>query len=157
MTDKNKNQEEPIEDQEKSSLEELEDEIDPKVSELADALDVDDPEEKKKLIAIISRFTSSPVPPPNVLKGYDDVVQDGAKWLLDYTRREQNHRHEMDKKELTYYSFGQIFGFILGLIGVGGGIYLATTGAEWFGFGTFFTSLVSLVGLFVYNKKSEEK
>lgn len=35
--------------------------------ELADALDVEDPEERKKLIARISKFTSSPVPPPGVL------------------------------------------------------------------------------------------
>lgn len=130
--------------------------IDPdSVGELADALDVEDPEERKKLIASVSKFTSSPVPPPEVLKGYDDIVDGGAKWLMEYTKDEQLHRHKMDRKELNYYSIGQVFGFILGLVGIGGGIYLATTGAEWFGFGTFFTSLVSLVGLFVYNKKVE--
>lgn len=156
MSDKDKTQKkERAEESDESSLEEFEQDLDPKVGEIADALDVEDPEEKKKLIARISRFTSSPVPPPNVLKGYDDVVEGGAKWLLDYTKSEQSHRHKMDKKELFYYSMGQVFGFILGLIGIGGGIYLATTGAEWFGFGTFFTSLVSLVGLFVYNNKSE--
>lgn len=74
---------------------------------------------------------------------------------MDYTKNEQLHRHKMDRKELFYYSLGQIFGFVLGLIGISGGIYLATSGAEWFGFSTFFVSLASLVGLFVYSKKSE--
>src|SRR5690625_4076943 len=128
------------------------------VDKLAEALDVDDPEEKKRLIAAtVSRFTSSPVPPPKVLKGYDEMVNDGAKWLLDYTKDEQLHRHKMDAKELNYYLSGQILGFVLGLIGLGGGIYLASTGIKWFGFAAFFASLVSLVGLFVYNKKVESQ
>lgn len=127
------------------------------VEELADALDIEDPEEKKKLIASFSRFISSPVPPPKILEGYDKYVDGGAKWLLEYTKDEQKHRHRMDKKELNYYSAGQVMGFILGLIGIGGGIYLAANGVEWFGFGVFFTSLVSLVSLFVYNKKLESK
>lgn len=127
------------------------------VGELANALDVEDPEERKRLIARISKFTSSPVPPPKILKSYDEIVDGGAKWLMEYTKDEQLHRHQMDRKELNYYSIGQIFGFILGLVGIGGGIYLAANGVEWFGFGIFFTSLVSLVSLFLYNKKIENK
>lgn len=76
---------------------------------------------------------------------------------MEYTKDEQMHRHRMDRKELNYYSIGQVFGFILGLVGIGGGIYLAANGVEWFGFGVFFTSLISLVSLFVYNKKTETK
>ncbi|NGP89434.1 DUF2335 domain-containing protein [Fodinibius halophilus] len=134
------------------------DTVDPdSVGELADALDIEDPEERKQLIAKFSQITSSPVPPPKVLKGYEKVVDGGAKWLMEYTKAEQLHRHKMDRKELSYYSAGQIFGFILGLIGIGGGLYLALTGATWFGFAAFFTSLVSLVGLFVYNKREESK
>ena len=89
------------------------------IDEIAEALDVDDPEEIKQLIAKFSSFTSSPVPPTKVLKGYDEVVDGGAKWLMDYTKAEQMHRHSMDKKELNYYSVGQAFGFILGLTGIG--------------------------------------
>lgn len=51
-----------------SSLKKSDPEIDSKVGELAAALDVSDPEEKKKLIASISRFTSSPVPPSKCTK-----------------------------------------------------------------------------------------
>lgn len=127
------------------------------VERLAEALNVEDPEEKEKLIATFSRFSSSPVPPPKVLEGYDDIVEGGAKWLMEYTKREQLHRHKIDQKELNYYSIGQVLGFILGLIGIGGGIYLAATGVKWFGFAAFFASLVSLVGLFVYNKKIESQ
>lgn len=127
------------------------------VAKLAEALDVEDPEEKERLISTISRFSSSPVPPPKVLEGYDDIVEGGAKWLMEYTKEEQLHRHKMDRKELSYYSIGQILGFILGLIGIGGGIYLAATGVKWFGFAAFFASLVSLVGLFVYDKKMESQ
>ena len=76
---------------------------------------------------------------------------------MEYTKAEKLHRHKMDRKELTYYSVGQVFGLILGLIVIGGGLYLGLSGAPWFGFAAFFTSLVSLVGLFVYNKREESK
>lgn len=92
-----------------------------------------------------------------MLKGYDEAVDGGAKWLMEYTKAEQLHRHKMDRKELNYYSAGQAFGFILGLVGIGGGLYLASTGAAWFGFAAFFTSLISLVALFVYNQRQESK
>lgn len=125
--------------------------------ELVDALDVDDPRERERLIATFGKFTSSPVPPPKILKGYDEIAGDGAEWLLQYTKDEQLHRHRMDSRQLNYYSLGQAFGFVLGLVGIGGGIYLAANGVEWGGFGIFFTSLVSMVSLFVYNKQTEKK
>lgn len=125
------------------------------LNELADALDIDDIEDRKRLVASVGKFISTPVPPPKVLEGYDKYVEGGAKWLLQYTKDEQQHRHKMNRRELNYYSAGQVMGFLLGLSGVGGGIFLAGSGVEWFGFGIFFTSVVSLVSLFVYNKKHE--
>ncbi len=83
------------------------------VEKLAEALDVEDPEEKEKLIATFSRFTSRPVPPPKVLEGYDDIVEGGAKWLMEYTKDEQLHRHKMDRKELNYYTSGQVLGIYI--------------------------------------------
>ena len=123
---------------------------------IAEALGTDDPEEKKKLTAIVSKFSKSPVPPPEILKGYDQVIDGGAKWLMEYTKDEQQHRHRMDRKELNYYMAGQVFGFVLGGIGTIGGIYLASIGAELSGFAIFFASLASLVGLFVYNKRTQK-
>jgi len=91
------------EDEEENSVEKHEenDSVDPdSVGELADALDVEDPEERKQLIAKFSRITSSPVPPPKVLKGYDEVVDGGAKWLMDYTKAEPD---DSRRNRFTYH------------------------------------------------------
>lgn len=130
-----------------------------KSAALAEILEAEDPEEKADLIAIIQRISmsSSPVPPPEILEGYEKAVKGGGEWLLKYTKEEQKHRHDLNRLQLRYYSLGQIYGFVLGLFGIGGGLFLASQGAQWFGFVTFFTTLLSLVGLFVYNKSSENK
>lgn len=93
------------------------------VEVLAEILDIEDPKEKEKLISVFfSRSFSGPVPPPQILKGYSEAAEGGGKWLLDYTKEEQKHRHKLNEKELKYYSIGQYFGFILGLIGIAGGL-----------------------------------
>lgn len=69
------------------------------VEELADALNVEDPDERRQIIAKFSRITSSPVPPPKVLKDYNEVIDEGTEWLMNYTKAEQLHRHEIDSKE----------------------------------------------------------
>lgn len=99
----------------------------------------------------------SAVPLPVILEGYEKAVPGGGKWLLEYTKAEQHHRHQLERKQAAYFWWGQIFGFVLGLLGLGGGIYLAANGAEWFGFAAFFGTLVSLVGLFVYNRKQKDE
>lgn len=50
-----------------------------------------------------------------------------------------------------------MFGFLIAMAGIGGGVALVLKGKELTGFGTFFTSLAALVGAFVYTKKTGSK
>ena len=52
---------------------------------------------------------------------------------------------------------GQVFGFILGVIGIGGAIYLGSLGYTKTSIGIGSVTLVSLVGVFVYGKKEQKK
>jgi len=45
-----------------------------------------------------------------------------------------------------------MFAFLIAVFGIGGGIYLVKNDKSVAGFGVFFTSLASIVGLFFYNR-----
>lgn len=69
---------------------------------------------------------SGPLPPPELLKQYDDILPGSAERIMKAFESESGHRHEMDGKLVDRYvadqsesaSFrkrGQILGFILAL------------------------------------------
>lgn len=126
---------------------------------LADAVGIEDPEKAEEVKSSIAKAASfsGPFPPPQILDAYNGPIENGAERIMNYTEREQAHRFEMDEKTLKYYSRGQIFGFTLGLIGVVGGLVIAYQGQGLVGFGAFFSSLASLVGVFMYDKLTSDE
>lgn len=70
-------------------------------------------EESGKQEAVATAF-SGPIPPPGILRAYDDVVQDGAERIISMAEDEQDHRHEIERGYLDLAKWGQRFGFIIG-------------------------------------------
>jgi uncharacterized membrane protein len=70
--------------------------------------------------------------------------------------KEQDHRHQFQTRYQTHQAtltfVGQVFAFLMGISGIGGGIYLVKNDKSIAGFSVFFTSLASLVGIFFYNR-----
>lgn len=71
--------------------------------------------------------------------------------------KEQTHRHQAESREQNHRFgitlAGQIFAFLIGIVGVGGGIYLAKNDKPITGFGIFFTSLATIMGVFFYVRR----
>jgi uncharacterized membrane protein len=100
-----------------------------------------------------SFFHAGPLPDPRALEYYEKVCPGAAREIIEMAKREQVHRHSNDGAARLSLLLGQIFGFTLGLVGLLGGIYLASTGKSLAGLGVFITSLGSLVGVFVLDRK----
>ena len=104
---------------------------------------------------------SGPIPPPQILKGYNEVVKNGAERIVIMAEKQSNHRMQLEdhaiKEELKQSRLGQIFGFILGLVGFGLATTLAMFGHEAIAgiFGT--TTILGLVTVFVLGKKAQQK
>lgn len=104
-----------------------------------------------------------PLPHPELLEKYDKVVPGLAERIITLTENQASHRQYLERKvidaDVIAQYMGQVFGFILGLVGIGGGIFLASRGLAVFG--TIFggASLSALVGVFVYGarKRSRER
>jgi len=102
-----------------------------------------------------------PLPPPEVISGYNDVVRNGGERIFSMAENQSNHRIKLEdfviREELKLSGRGQIFGFIIGLIGLGLATGLALLGHETLA-GIFGTStILGMVTVFVIGKKAQEK
>ena len=102
-------------------------------------------------------FRQGPLPPPEDLKGYNDVLPGAADRILSMAETEQKHRHGMEDRDLKYRvsltGLGQILGFTLGLAAIVGGIVLLALGKNIAGFGTLILAVASLAGAFIYGRR----
>ncbi|MBE7177726.1 MAG: DUF2335 domain-containing protein [Mucilaginibacter polytrichastri] len=109
----------------------------------------------------VQKSHSGPLPAPDTIRAYAETIPNGGERVMVMAEKEQNHRHNMNttiaRRELNQSGRSQIFGFILGVLAIGGGIFLSYTGKETAGLATIIGALVALVAVFVVSKKTEEK
>jgi uncharacterized membrane protein len=100
---------------------------------------------------------SGPIPPPDLLQRFDEVYPGAAKQILDDFVQESAHRRSMERKVVNAESFkevcGAIFAGLIGMTGVGGGVWLAHEGRATGGLSTIFATLASLVGVYLYQTR----
>jgi len=102
-----------------------------------------------------------PLPPPVLLKEYNEVIRDGAERVFEMAEKQVLHRLQLEnhalKEELKQNRNGQLFGFILSLTGLGLATLLAMSGREMIAgiFGT--TTVIGLVTVFVIGKRIQQK
>jgi uncharacterized membrane protein len=115
----------------------------------------------KKLEKIVAGFFEGPLPPPNLLKQYNEIDPTFANRIVQMAERAQAHRHDMDKRSIEGQfkerRIGQIFGLIIGIVAILGGVVAAIYGAEWPGGFIGTGGVAALVAVIVYGKKSREK
>ena len=126
------------------------------------------PEEKKEeALRIITARTiktastfSGPLPPPSILGDYNEILADGAERIMKMAENQSSHRIDLEKyaikEELRQSKNGQIFGFILAILGMLIAFGLAYLGHDTVAgiFGT--TTIVGLVTIFVIGKRKQK-
>lgn len=113
-------------------------------------------EQRELLLEFFAMQYRGPIPPPAMLKQFDQVVEGAAKQILDDAHAQSRHRREMEKIQveaaISQGRLGQIFAFVIALLVIGGGIYLVATGQSAAGLAVLLPGLVGLLGLFVYSE-----
>jgi len=103
---------------------------------------------------------SGPLPHPDTLRQYDDIKPGLADTIVQMAKEEMLHRHGMEKRvvkwNLVSQLLGQIFGFLLGALAIGGGIYLAVQDKGLEGLATLITGVASLVYVFHKSRKQTD-
>lgn len=145
------------------------------------------PEEKREeLIQQISEYSlhvehvfSGPLPPPKMIKEYQQVVPGSGEIIFDSFVQQQKHRIEMEKQSqqmkkqsqqntaekekylLTAFiqreRLGMWLGFVLALVMLTGSFAVILSGFSTVGLISIFGSVISIAGAFAYNRYSSHK
>ena len=125
-----------------------------------------DAQGKKKALGILIHQGSSfsgPLPPPEVLKRFDEVVPGSAERIIKTAEGQFVHRTELERKliesDIVRSKWGQILGFIIAIVGLLGAVVVSIFGSGVVGAVIGVGTLASLVGVFMYGSKtrSEER
>jgi uncharacterized membrane protein len=107
---------------------------------------------------------SGPVPHPDILAQFDQIVPGSAEQIVNQFVQETNHRHRLERRALAAEivderenrrerRLGQIFGFVIALVVLSGSVVSSVLGAQWPGGILGVGGLAALVGVFVFNRK----
>lgn len=124
-------------------------------------------EQQEKVILTIYRQISiqqtyvGPIPSPEMLSGYEEIVEGSAKLIIDKFDKQFAHRVEMEKtvipNQVSQTTRGQWFGFIIAMTAIGCTVYLSITGHEDVAKVLGGTTMVSLVSVFVIGRFFSKK
>jgi len=87
---------------------------------------------------------AGPLPPPNLLKGYEDACPGSADRIIRMAETQGDHRREIEHKMadaaveemrrgFSEARFGQVCAFFISILFLLVGAYVATHGPEWVG------------------------
>ncbi len=108
-----------------------------------------------------AEFFSGPIPPPNLLARYSEVVPNGAERILGMAERQSAHRESLESKNLSENHNaerrGSLYGFIIAMTTILGGLFLIYTGKSVSGLVTILAPLTGLVAVFFYSADKQKK
>ena len=104
---------------------------------------------------------SGPLPPPEILAKYNDAVPNGAERIVAMAEKQMQHRHDLEKAVIEAncktQKRGPIFGFIVSMTAIIGGIYLILQGKNTEGLAAIITALTALAVVFIVGRKQQQK
>lgn len=99
-----------------------------------------------------------PIPPPDILRQYDEVQSGAANRILTMAEKQSEHRTRMESTVVNGDSrrayLGIIAALIIALSIVGCGTFLIYNGHQWAGTSLIGLDIIGLVGVFVYGTKT---
>jgi uncharacterized membrane protein len=121
------------------------------------------PQHKQQVIAVQEQF-SGPIPHPNILAKYDQIVPGAAERIIKMAENQALHRMSLEKtvigSDVKKSERGQIFGLIVALFGLVVGLILGLFDRQIAASVVVGADLASLASVFIYGrwqKKRERK
>ena len=112
-------------------------------------------------IQAMMRSFSGPLPPPEALERYNQIVPGAAERIIAMAESQHDHRQELEKhvihSNVSAQRLGTLLGFIVAMTAIIGGIWLIHEGKDTAGLASVLTALGALVGVFVYSKVEQKK
>ena len=116
-----------------------------------------------EVVSIIEQHYSGPLPPPQALEQYNNIIPNGAERIMVMAENQSEHRRNLETKALSTDSRNSLLGiicaFVLGLSTVVIGGLIIYNGHAWPGTILGSSGLVGLVSVFIYgtNQRRAER
>lgn len=129
---------------------------------------IDNQDNVKQIIVTKTEITSGPLPHPDLVEKYNEVIPNGAERIMRMAELQQENRfienretREINKEiamsKLKYFKRGQLMGFILAFVLLGLATLFVFTGYENMAYLLFSVGALSLVGIFVKSSLDTKK
>jgi uncharacterized membrane protein len=120
------------------------------------------PERQRQEIAVsIASYFQGPLPPPSLLRQYNDIVPNGAERIFKRFESQGEHRQFLERTAVTTQlrqsGRGQWFGLIIALFGLALSGFMAYLGFEIFASTLATTTIIGLVAIFVKGKQVQRQ
>lgn len=122
------------------------------------------PEEKKSvfrslLLEIRKASWISPLPPPDILRGYNELIPNGAERILQMTEEQAHHIMDLEKivipGNLHQGRWGQFLAFFITMFFLLSATFLIWQGHDTAGTILGSVNLIALISLFIYGNKAQ--
>jgi uncharacterized membrane protein len=125
---------------------------------------LNDPGTRGQLLSFTAAFAAGwagPYPPPDLLRGYEDVVPGSGDRIISMAERQQAHRHDLEKIAVEGASrrawWGLWLGFAISLVVMVLGTITILLGQPVPGGTVMGVDVVALAGVFVYGQRQQSK
>jgi uncharacterized membrane protein len=109
----------------------------------------------------ISRHFSGPLPPPEVLKEYNDILPGLADRIMKMAEKQSTHRQKIEDNVIGSDAYRANAGLWMGVgvavLSILAGTYLIAIGHDWAGVSMGTVVVVALAGVFVYGSISRRQ
>jgi len=103
---------------------------------------------------------SGPLPPPEVLRKFEEILPGSAERIFNQFEEQSSHRRGLEAKVvkagIISQHFGSVSGLLIGLLGVGGGIWLTQEGKSIAGLTALIGTLAGLASTYLYKRKQQD-
>ena len=104
---------------------------------------------------------AGPIPPPDILAQYNQVIPDGAERIMVMAERQSAHREYLERSvveaNIKSQRQGTNYAFILCLVVIMGGFTLLYRGQNVGGLVAIISSVSALAGSFIYGRYKQGK
>jgi len=116
-------------------------------------------QEMVKAVVSITKIHSGPLPPVELIRGYEEIYPGSAKLIFDVFEKQANHRIKMEDTVITssqrQSGRGQILAFIIAILFLGVATWVTLAGHDVVGGILGGVDIVGLVTVFVLGKKEQ--
>ncbi|HFO0796466.1 TPA: DUF2335 domain-containing protein [Enterobacter roggenkampii] len=106
---------------------------------------------------MVSQSFSGPLPPPDVIRGYDQILPGGAERIFAMAEKEQSHRHKIDSTAVNGAirkdKRGQWMGFSIAIVILAIASVFAWRGNTIFAGSLIAIDLIGLVSVFALGRQ----